>query len=186
MGASPRRRIRVTSKTPGGDALVGTPTGTDAALGHGQWAEKVCFATRAPHREPERLRAVHVLRAALRELRREVVVSLPLPQGCSRQAPRAHLAQEPRVVHICLFLGWLRLSEPGKSAMQLHLAMHPRRNSNICNCCSLGRCKDRSKPTPCAARSFVAACFSCFAVGGPRLPQKVCEVTSMRPFHGNL
>ena len=39
----------------------------------------------------------------------------------------------------------LRLSDLGNSASQLCSALHPWRNSNICNCCSLGRCKDRVK-----------------------------------------
>jgi hypothetical protein len=36
-----------------------------------------------------------------------------------------------------------RLSDLGKSATELNRALHPWRNSNICNCCSLGRCKDK-------------------------------------------
>ena len=36
----------------------------------------------------------------------------------------------------------LRLSSLCKSASPLASAIDPRRNSNICNCCSLGRCKD--------------------------------------------
>ena len=36
----------------------------------------------------------------------------------------------------------MRLSSLCKSASPLASAIDPRRNSNICNCCSLGRCKD--------------------------------------------
>ena len=38
----------------------------------------------------------------------------------------------------------LGFSELCTSARQLFTALHPQPNSNICDCCSLGRCKDES------------------------------------------
>ncbi len=40
---------------------------------------------------------------------------------------------------------FMHLSNLGKSASKLSSAINPRCNSNICNCCSLGRCKDNAE-----------------------------------------
>lgn len=46
--------------------------------------------------------------------------------------------------------GMLRhFSDLSKSATQLFIAIHHQRNSNICNCCSLGKCKDNSIEVGC-------------------------------------
>ena len=61
----------------------------------------------------------------------------------------------------------LRLSSLCRSARPLAMAIDPWRNSNICDCCSLGRCKD--------------ACAS----GRATQPRK-CQVTPNDSIHGVL
>ena len=66
----------------------------------------------------------------------------------------------------CFIFGWLRLSEPGKPTMQLHLAAHPRRNSVIRNCCSLGR-RNNKNVKPCRrSRRRSSGLFMFLALGG--------------------
>jgi hypothetical protein len=66
----------------------------------------------------------------------------------SKQTARQHIHRRgQRWGNKCM-----HLSNLGESASKLSSAINPRCNSNICNCCSLGRCKDAARIAHLLAR----------------------------------
>ena len=133
--APSHRKINVTSKSPVGDISVVTLIRTDTTLDHSQKAEKVCSTDLA-------WRCLCGL-----QVRGNAWRVCALLNTCAHTDTHAGTDNDTHThTHTRNALPSTPQRSGQQSARQLLSAINHRCNSNICNCCSLGRCKDRAVP----------------------------------------